>query len=115
MSLLARNRLLVSESATELQDGHVPLRQKVGMVRLIFWGQNCQQPHSDQKACDAAFEDSKKVDRLEFFYEAGYCRQLIGLGHGCTVVAPSRVPSRPADRIKTDRRDSQKPLRSSLV
>src|ERR1700730_10662357 len=56
---------------------------------------------------------AKNVHRLEFCYEAGCCgyviyRQLIELGHGCTVAAPSRIPSRPADRIKTDRRDSEK-------
>jgi transposase len=35
-------------------------------------------------------------------------RQLLGLGVKCTVVAPSLVPMRPGDRIKTDRRDSLK-------
>jgi transposase len=56
---------------------------------------------------------AKNGHRLEFCYEAGCCgyviyRQLTELGHGCTVAAPSRIPSRPADRIKTDRRDSEK-------
>jgi transposase len=56
---------------------------------------------------------AKDGHRLEFCYEAGGCgyglhRQLTGLGHGCTVVAPSLIPTRPGDRIKTDRRDSQK-------
>lgn len=50
---------------------------------------------------------------LEFCYEAGCCgyvihRQLKALGHACAVVAPSRIPVRPGDRIKTDRRDSEK-------
>jgi transposase len=52
-------------------------------------------------------------DRLEFCYEAGGCgygiyRQLIALGHGCTVVASSKIPRKPGERIKTDRRDAQK-------
>jgi len=56
---------------------------------------------------------SRKGHRLEFCYEAGCCgyvifRQLKDLGHACTVVAPSKIPRRPGDRIKTDRRDSQK-------
>ncbi len=56
---------------------------------------------------------AKEGHRLEFCYEAGPCgyglyRQLTELGHGCTVVAPSLIPTRPGDRIKTDRRDSQK-------
>lgn len=56
---------------------------------------------------------SKDGHRLEFCYEAGCCgygihRQLTGLGHGCTVVAPSMIPRKPGERVKTDRRDSQK-------
>jgi transposase len=55
----------------------------------------------------------KDGHRLEFCYEAGPCgyglyRQLIDLGHCCMVVAPSLIPTRPGDRIKTDRRDSQR-------
>ncbi len=47
---------------------------------------------------------------LRFCYEAGPCgyglyRQLTGLGHDCAVVAPSLIPRRPGDRVKTDRRD----------
>jgi transposase len=48
---------------------------------------------------------------LSFCYEAGACgyelhRQLVGLGHACQVVAPSLIPRKPGDRVKTDRRDS---------
>jgi len=50
---------------------------------------------------------------LDFCYEVGGCgynihRQLTGLGHKCMVVAPSMIPRKPNERIKTDRRDSQK-------
>jgi transposase len=49
--------------------------------------------------------------RLRFCYEAGPCgyglhRFLTGLGHACTVVAPSLIPIKAGDRIKTDRRDA---------
>jgi hypothetical protein len=49
--------------------------------------------------------------RLRFCYEAGPCgygiqRQLSALGHECAVVAPSLIPKRAGDRIKTDRRDA---------
>jgi transposase len=49
--------------------------------------------------------------RLSFCYEAGPCgyglhRLLIGLGHDCIVVAPSLIPMKAGDRIKTDRRDA---------
>jgi transposase len=46
-------------------------------------------------------------------YEAGPCgyalqRQLQALGLECDVVAPSMIPIRPGERIKTDRRDARK-------
>ena len=49
--------------------------------------------------------------RLSFCYEAGPCgygvhRHLTGLGHECLVVAPSLIPKRTGDRVKTDRRDA---------
>jgi transposase len=49
--------------------------------------------------------------QLRFCYEAGPCgyglhRLLSGLGHGCTVVAPSLIPIKAGDRVKTDRRDA---------
>lgn len=49
---------------------------------------------------------------LAFCYEAGPCgyeiyRQISDMGHHCDVVAPSLIPKRPGDRIKTDRRDSE--------
>src|ERR1700749_4069500 len=48
---------------------------------------------------------------LQFCYEAGPCgygiqRQLSAMGHKCAVVAPSLIPRKPGDRIKTDRRDA---------
>ena len=48
---------------------------------------------------------------LRFCYEAGPCgygihRHLSTTGHGCVVVAPSLIPRKPGDRIKTDRRDA---------
>ena len=36
----------------------------------------------------------------------GVHRQLISLGHRCDVVAPSSRPTRPGDRVKTNRRDA---------
>src|ERR671916_751255 len=49
--------------------------------------------------------------RLGFCYEAGPCgygvhRLLSALGQDCSVVAPSLIPSRPGDRVKTNRRDA---------
>ena len=48
---------------------------------------------------------------LQFCYEAGPCgyeiyRYLVDAGHRCTVVAPSLVPKKPDDKVKTDQRDA---------
>lgn len=48
---------------------------------------------------------------LSFCYEAGGCgyglhRHLTDLGWDCQVVAPSLIPKKAGDRVKTDRRDS---------
>jgi transposase len=52
-----------------------------------------------------------KYARLTFCYEAGptgygLYRQITGLGQGCSVVAPSLIPKKPGDRVKTNRRDA---------
>jgi transposase len=52
-----------------------------------------------------------KPGQLRVFYEAGPCgfamvRQLRHAGYHCEVVAPSKIPRRPGDRVKTDRRDA---------
>jgi transposase len=51
---------------------------------------------------------SKPGRRLSFCYEAGPCgyglhRLLTGGGHDCVVVAPSLIPVKAGDRVKTDR------------
>jgi transposase len=53
------------------------------------------------------------ASRLRVCYEAGPCgyvlyRQLKGLGAHCDVVAPTLVPVKAGDRVKTDRRDARK-------
>ena len=53
-----------------------------------------------------------KAPRLRFVYEAGPCgywlyRYLQKLGEECLVVAPSLIPRRSGDRVKTDRRDAE--------
>ena len=44
-------------------------------------------------------------------YEAGLTGygsylQIVSMGHECTVVAPSMIPRKPGERVKTNRRDS---------
>jgi transposase len=55
-------------------------------------------------------------DGLSVCYEAGPCgyapyRLLSRLGVACDVVAPSLIPTRAGDRVKTDRRDARKLVR----
>src|SRR3954447_6094124 len=52
-----------------------------------------------------------KYGRLLFCYEAGPTgyglqRQISALGHDCAVIAPSLIPKRPGERVKTNRRDA---------
>ena len=52
-----------------------------------------------------------KGSRAAFCYEAGPCgygiyRQISDMGYRCDVVAPSLIPKKAGDRVKTDRRDA---------
>jgi transposase len=54
---------------------------------------------------------ARKHAALTFAYEAGptgygLYRQIKSLGHDCIVVAPSLIPQKPGDRVKTNRRDA---------
>jgi transposase len=54
-----------------------------------------------------------KSSHLIFVYEAGSCgywlyRYLTKKGHVCWVIAPSLIPKKPGDRVKTNRRDAIK-------
>jgi transposase len=53
----------------------------------------------------------KRHGKLHFCYKAGPTgyglhRQLVAMGHHCCVVAPSLIPRKAADRIKTNRGDA---------
>ena len=50
---------------------------------------------------------------LHFVYEAGPCgywiyRYITSLAHCCYVIAPSLIPKKPGDKVKTDKRDALK-------
>ena len=52
-----------------------------------------------------------RYEKLHFCYEAGptgywLYRQLRALGHHCAVVAPSLIPKKSGERVKTNRRDA---------
>jgi transposase len=72
-------------------------------------GQIPNDPAAIRKLLDRLGADA----RLSVAYEAGptgYAlhRQLTALGIECIVVAPSLIPAKPGDRVKTDRRDAAK-------
>ncbi len=58
-----------------------------------------------------------RPEKLRVCYEAGPTGyvlywQLVGMGIRCEVVAPTLVPKKTGDRVKTDRRDAEKLARS---
>lgn len=68
---------------------------------------------NEPKLVRRAFERLRKEGVLRCCYEAGPCgfelaRQLSAMSIECAVVAPSLIPQRPGDRVKTDRRDATK-------
>jgi len=69
-------------------------------------------PNIDQAIASLAKKLSEDNAHLSFVYEAGPCgymvhRQLSEAGYRCTVVAPSLIPKKAGDRVKTNRRDAQ--------
>lgn len=66
---------------------------------------------SDQSMRRVIQRIAGRFDRVHFCYEAGptgygLYRLIRSLGHECTVVAPSLIPRKPGDRVKTNRRDA---------
>jgi len=75
-----------------------------------FYGEIANTPEAISKLVKQLCPDGEVVS---FCYEAGPCgyeiyRQISQLGHYCSVVAPSLIPTKPGERVKTDRRDSEK-------
>ncbi len=67
---------------------------------------------TQQYAIDRLLSKLRGHGPLRFVYEAGPCgfwlhRYLQEKGEECIVAAPSLIPRRPGDRIKTDRRDAR--------
>jgi transposase len=79
---------------------------RTGEVR--FYGEIENTPEATAKLVRKL---AAKYERLTFCYEAGPTgyglhRQIKSLGHESVVVAPSLVPKRPGDKVKTNRRDA---------
>ena len=77
-----------------------------GEVRYLGEIENC-----DAATAKLVRKLATKYQRLTFCYEAGPTgyglhRQIKSLGPACIVVAPSLIPKRPGDKVKTNRRDA---------
>jgi transposase len=80
--------------------------ERGGEVRC--WGTMPNWPDQVRRLCEKLAGDGR---RRHFCDEAGPCgyglhRQVAELGHDCVVVAPSLIPVKSGDRVKTDRRDA---------
>jgi transposase len=83
-----------------------------GRAEPVYRGEIANKPKQVEKLV-AKLSTTYDGGLLQFCYEAGPCgyvlyRQIIGCGHDCQVVAPSKIPRTPGERIKTDRRDALK-------
>lgn len=70
-------------------------------------------PHTPAAVAQLLKRLGKDGERLHVCYEAGpfgygLHRQITALGHRCDIIAPSLIPKKPGERIKTDRRDAKK-------
>ena len=69
-------------------------------------------PNTELRVAKLVRRLEKEWGRVAFCYEAGPCgyaiyRLLGSMGQDCIVVAPSLIPQKPGDRIKTDPRDAR--------
>jgi transposase len=83
-----------------------------GRAEPEFRGEIANRPKSIEKLV-ARLNKEFGAEVLLWCYEAGPCgyvlhRQLLELGQDCQVVAPSKIPKQPGERVKTDRRDAIK-------
>ena len=79
---------------------------RTGEVR--FFGEIDNTPEATAKLVKKL---AAKYERVAYCYEAGptgygLYRQITDLGQECMVVAPSLIPKKPGDRVKTNRRDA---------
>jgi transposase len=81
----------------------------VGQEDPVDVGQIANEPAAVRRAVERL---ARRHGQLMLAYEAGPCgydlyRQLLSMGHGCLVVAPSLMPRRAGDHVKNDRRDAR--------
>ena len=67
----------------------------------------------DKQAVKKEFEKVSALGKIVCCYEAGFsgydlCRFINSLGHECYVIAPSLIPQKTGDKVKTDEKDAKK-------
>ena len=85
---------------------------RAGRDGPVSWGEIANKPKAVAKLV-VRLNQEFGGEVLLFCYEAGPCgyglyRQILKLGHDCQVVAPSLIPKKAGERVKTDRRDASK-------
>lgn len=96
------------------------LRPGMRTQEAVIW-KVANEPRAVRRLAKKLLRESEGAVRCA--YEAGPCgyvlkRQLQAEGVACQVVAPSLIPAKPGERVKTDRRDAKKLaelLRASLL
>ena len=83
-----------------------------GREEPVYWGEIAHKRQAVRKLIDRLSKEYGG-QLLQFCYEAGPCgygvyRQILDAGHECEVVAPSLIPKKAGERVKTDRRDALK-------
>lgn len=81
-----------------------------GMETFVEWG-TPNEPGAVRRMVRKIAREAR--GDVVYAYEAGPCgyvlqRQIESLGSRCMVIAPSLIPRKPGERIKTDRRDARK-------
>jgi len=100
----------MSESSTI----YVGLDQHKESITVAYVGADRSLGPIGPRTCDVDAMVRKlqsKGKKLIFAYEAGPCgyglyRHLTRKGHTCLVVAPAKIPRKPGDRVKNDKRDA---------
>lgn len=97
---------------TSVWSGSEEAREEGGFVpgKIVHEETIANRPDKIRKALKRL---ERKFGRLVMCYEASGCgyvlqRCLGEMGIDCRVVAPSKIPKAPGDRVKTDRRDARK-------
>ena len=109
---------LIMKNSTEITYVAMDVHKKKHSVAMILPGSDQITEwtiHNNDREIKRMIKRLEKVapGKIEICYEAGVCgfalqRKLSTKRIKCMVIAPSLVPCKPGERVKTDRRDARK-------